>query len=51
MPDIQYEAFAFFGDRVYLVSLDGNVDLGYFATLAATIQLDPSKAIDPSGGP
>jgi hypothetical protein len=51
VPDVQFEAFVFAGGRVYEISLDGNVDLGYFGALVATIRLDPSRAIDPSSGP
>ena len=46
-PDVRYTAFAFAGGRVYLVSLDGAVDLRWFEDISATIRLDPASAIDP----
>ena len=46
-PDSKFEAFVFSADRVYQITLDGNVDLGYFEALLATMTLDPGSAIDP----
>jgi hypothetical protein len=46
-PDTKFEAFVFSADRVYQITFDGNVDLAYFEALLATMQLDPSSAIDP----
>ncbi len=45
--DIVFEAFVFSGDRVYQITLDGDVDLAYFEALLATLKLDPASAIDP----
>lgn len=42
--DVSYDALVFSGGRVYQIGLDGDVDLGYFKALLATIQLDPPKA-------
>lgn len=42
-------AFAFAGDRVYQITLDGDVDKPYFEALLATIKLDPASALDPPG--
>jgi hypothetical protein len=45
--DVVFDAFVFSDDRVYQVTLDGDVDLGYFKALVATMRLDPASAIDP----
>lgn len=44
--DVSFDALVFSGGRVYQFGLDGDVDLAYFKALLATVQLDPSKAID-----
>ena len=44
--DVWYEALVFSGDRVYQITLDGDVDLAYFEAVLATIRLDPSTAVD-----
>ena len=49
--DIVFDAFVFSGNRVYQITLDGNVDLAYFRALVATMKLDPASAIDPPGTP
>jgi hypothetical protein len=51
VPDVQYGALVVARGRVYLISLDGNVDLGYFEAIVATIRLDPASALDPSNRP
>ena len=45
-----FNAFVFAGDRVYQITLDGEVDLAYFEALLATMKLDPASAIDPPAG-
>jgi hypothetical protein len=45
--DVEFDVYAFAGSRVYLVKLDG-LDRAYLDALLATMQLDPSGAIDPS---
>jgi hypothetical protein len=45
--DVVYNAFVFAGDRVYQITLDGDVDLAYFEAILATVELDPASAIDP----
>lgn len=45
--DVAYEAFVFAGDRVYQITLNGDVDLAYFEAILATVRLDPASAIDP----
>lgn len=45
--DVVFESFVFSADRVYQVTLDGDVDLAYFEALLATLKLDPASAIDP----
>jgi hypothetical protein len=47
--DVVFEAFVFSADRVYQITLDGDVDLAYFEALIATMKLDPASAIDPLG--
>ena len=45
--DVMFEAFVFADDRVYQITLDGNVDLAFFQAIVATMTLDPATAIDP----
>ncbi|MEA2609323.1 MAG: hypothetical protein QOJ75_1566, partial [Chloroflexota bacterium] len=45
--DVEFTAFVFAGNRVYQITLDGDVDLAYFEAVLATLTLDPSSAIDP----
>jgi len=49
--DIMFEAFVFADDRVYQITLDGDVDLAFFEALVATMTLEPSSAIDPPPAP
>jgi hypothetical protein len=49
--DLVFNAFVFAGDRVYQITLDGDVDLAYFEALLATMKLDPASAIDPPATP
>jgi hypothetical protein len=51
VPDVQSAALVVAGGRVYLISLDGNVDQAYFEAVIATVRLDPASALDPSLGP
>jgi hypothetical protein len=49
--DVEFDAYAFAGGRVYLIKFDGNVDRAYLDAILATMQLDPSSAIDPPPAP
>jgi hypothetical protein len=49
--DLVFNAFVFAGDRVYQITLDGDVDLAYFEAFLATMKLDPASAIDPPAAP
>jgi hypothetical protein len=44
---VEFEAIAFSGDRVYVFSFGGNVDLAYFEALLANVAFDPEHALDP----
>ncbi len=44
--DVVFDAFVFAADRVYQITLDGDVDLAYFEAFLATLKLDPASAID-----
>ena len=46
-PDVAFEVIVFAADRAYRIRLDGDVDLGYFEAILATVRLDPASAIDP----
>jgi hypothetical protein len=50
-PDLTFGVVVFAPDRVYRISLDGVVDLGYFEAILATVRLDPASAIDPPESP
>ena len=50
-PDVVFSVIVFDADRVYRISLDGVVDLGYFETILATVRLDRASAIDPPPSP
>jgi len=49
--DVVFNAFVFAGDRVYQITLDGDVDLAYFEAFLATMKLDPASAIDAPAAP
>jgi hypothetical protein len=49
IPDVQFNAFVFAGNRVYTIGLDGDVDFGYFRAILDTIRLDPASAVDAPG--
>jgi hypothetical protein len=49
--DVVFNAFVFVADRVYQITLDGDVDLAYFEAFLATMKLDPGSAIDPPATP
>lgn len=44
---VAYDAIIFSGDDVYQIILDGVVDRAYLDALLATVQPDPTYAIDP----
>lgn len=50
-PDVAFGAIVFVENRVYRIALDGDVDLGYFEAILATLRLDPASAIDPPETP
>jgi hypothetical protein len=41
-----FDMLAFAGGRVYQIALDGDVDIGYFEAMIASVHLDPTKALD-----
>jgi hypothetical protein len=49
IPDIQFRAIVFAGDRIYDFKFHGNVDLAYFRAILATVRLDPAGAVDAGG--
>ena len=44
--DIGFDVLVFSGGRAYAIGFDGDVDLGYFKALLATVRLDPAAAIN-----